>query len=85
MVSDTVEERLRNSLADFVLGIYFKLRGTPQGDRYAQTLISAIRGEGFVMRNVWTGVFRDSVRAAVQRQDRIKYTPYILELEAALG
>ncbi len=84
LTSDRLEEKLRNSLADLVLRIYFELRGTPLGDRYAESLLEAIRRGGFAMRNVWTGVYRDSVRASVQRQDRLEYGRYISDLEAAL-
>ena len=83
--SEKLEEVLRNSLTDLVLGIYFEMRGTPQGDSYAQALIEAIRGGGFGMRKVWTGVYRDSVLASIQRQDRFSYQRYISDLAAALG
>jgi hypothetical protein len=40
--SDSPEEAVRNSLVDHVLWIYFELRGTPEGDRYAEALLKSV-------------------------------------------
>jgi len=85
LVSEALGENLQRTLMDLVLGIYFELRGSPQGDVYAEALKNAIHAGGFSLGSrAWGGTYRDRLRAAIHRQDRVRYHEYMQELNAAL-
>jgi len=82
--SDKLEKELRDMLIDVVLNVYFELRAARRLDRYAETLIDSIRRGGPRLRTIWTGIYRDRINAAIQRQDRVSHGSYLSDLEAAL-
>jgi hypothetical protein len=82
--SDKLTGNLSESLVNLVLHAYFELRGTPEGDRYAATLADSILWGGIRTGALWSGTYRDRVRAAIQRQDRIRYSQYMSDLDSLL-